>query len=144
MYLYIKTKTFEKEYLLNTHQFEYNSILDLVFELFSKHIFIDREAELYLYQLLQETGYNRIEDIPFRQLNTIVDYFMNNRQQFKVDYDEERLSYLLLAAIQNKHILTIIDKQLIVNFQERIYLKKDSNITFFKMQKLSSITFKSI
>lgn len=144
MFLILKHDTFEKNYLINTSEYEYESLLSLVFELFSSHHFEDREAELYLYQMLKDTGYPSIEAIPIQQLNSIVNYFLKHRDTYKVDYDEERLTYLLLAAIKEKQILTIIDKKLIEDIQKPLSLKKDSSITFFKMNKLNSIKFKSL
>ncbi len=144
MQLYIKSNTFEKNYLTNTTHYHYDNLLDLVFELFSKHQFVDRAAELHLLQILKESGYHSIEEIPLAQLNGIVNYFLEHRDTYKVDYDEERLTYLLLAAIQDQNITAIIDKALIKDLQAPIQLSKDSTITFFKMDKLKAIKFKSI
>jgi len=144
MQLLIRAETFDKNYLIPTINKEYENVLSLVFELFSKHHFLDRAAELYLYQLLKDTGYASVEDIPLPQLNTIVDYFLKHRNQYKVNYDEERLTYLLLAAIQSNKIILIIDNSMIIDLMNPISLEQDSTITFFKIEKLHSIKFKSI
>ncbi len=144
MYLQFPTSTFDKNYLIHTDNYEYENAYDLIYELFSKHIFIDREAELYLYQLLKDTGYGSIEGIPIDQLNGIVNYFLKSRDQYRVNYDEERLTYLLLAAIKSSEIILSIDQQVISELQVPISLERDSTITFFKKNKLNTIKFKSI
>lgn len=144
MKLQITNKSFHKNYLVNSSSYSYNSSLDFILELFSTYKFLDREAELYLYELLKDSGYSSIEVIPLQQLDAILDYFLENRDQYKVDYDEERLSYLLLAAIQAERIVFTIDDRRITDLKEHIYLKEDSTINFFKLDKLDSIKFKMI
>ena len=79
-----------------------------------------------------------------QQLNVILDYFLENRDLYKVDYDEERLSYLLLAAIQAEKIVFTIDDKRITDLKEKIYLREDSTVNFFNLDKLDRIKFKMI
>lgn len=144
MKIFIKTRSFDKNYLINTSKYEYESSLDLILELFSEHRFVDREVELYLYQLLKESNYSSIDQIPTLQLNAILEYFLENRDKYKVNYDEERLSYLLLAAIQSNKIIFTIDNYRIENLLESVQLKVDSVINFFNVEKLNTINFKMI
>lgn len=144
MQLIIKTRSFDKNYLIHSTQYEYESALDLILDLFSNHHFVNKEAELYLYQLLKNSEYNTLDDIPLQQLNAIVEYFLKHRDQYKVDYDEERLSYLLLAAIQAEKIIFTIDNRIIKNLKEKVVLKKESILNFFNIYKLESITFNTI
>ena len=144
MKIFIKTRSFDKNYLINTSKYEYESSLDLILELFSEHRFVDREVELYLYQLLKESNYSSIDQIPTLQLNAILEYFLENRDKYKVNYDEERLSYLLLAAIQSNKIILTIDNYRIENLLESVQLKVDSVINFFNVEKLNTINFKMI
>jgi hypothetical protein len=144
MKILIRTEIFDRNYLINISNFKYDSLLELILELFSKHQFIDKEIELYLYNLLRESNYTSIDQIPIQQLDSILDYFLDNRDQFKVDYDAERLTYLMLAAIQSKKIIFTIDNQRIENLKEPILLKKESIINFFKLDKLNTINFKMI
>ena len=143
MQFFLQTKKFNKNYLITTSKFEYESAFDFILELFSKHHFVDRETELYLYGLLEKSGYSTIEQIPLLQLNTILDYFLKNRNQYKVNYDEERLSYLLLAAIQAKKIIFTIDKRTVDDLRDRIILHENSTISFLNLKKLDNIKFKS-
>ena len=144
MRLLITNRSFNKDYLVNSSSYNYDSALDFILELFSTYKFVDREVELYLYELLKDSGYTSIEQIPLQQLNVILNHFLENRDQYKVNYDEERLSYLLLAAIQAEKILFTIDDQRITNLKAPIHLQEDSTINFFKLDKLDSIQFKMI
>ena len=144
MKVFIKTKSFDKNYLVNTSKYDYESSLDLILELFSEHNFVDKEVELYLYKLLKESNYTSIDQIPILQLNAILDYFLKNRDQYRVNYDEERLSYLLLAAIQSEKIIFTIDNLKIDDLKDPIQLKKDSMINFFNLEKLDTINLKMI
>lgn len=144
MYLQFPTNIFDKDYLIHTSSYHYDNVMNLIFELFSKHIFTNREVELYLYQLLKDTGYGSIEAIPMDQLDVIVSYFIKHRDAYKVNYDEERLTYLLLAALKSGTILLSIDTKLVTELMDPITLNADSVITFFKTNKLEAIKFKSI
>ena len=144
MKLLIANKAFLKNYLVNSSRYVYNSAFDFILELFTTHHFVDREAELYLYELLKDSGYSSIEQIPPQQLNVILDYFLENRDLYKVDYDEERLSYLLLAAIQAEKIVFTIDDKRITDLKEKIYLREDSTVNFFNLDKMDRFKFKII
>jgi len=144
MEIAIRTSSFSKNYLVDTFKYDFESSLSLILELFSSHHFIDKEVELYLYQLLGESNYSSIDDIPILQLNTILDYFLEHRDNYKVNYDEERLSYLLLAAIKKDKIIFTIDNMKVLNLEDAVKLKEDSVINFFKIEKLKTITFKTV
>ena len=142
MRIIIKAKRFNKNYLINTSNFEYENALELILELFSKHNFVDKEIELFLYNLLRESNYSSIDEIPIQQLNSILDYFLENRDEYKIDYDEERLTYLMLAAIQAKKIIFIVDNHHIENLNEPIALNQESIVNFFNLGKLDTVKLK--
>ena len=144
MYLLTQAKGFKKSYLVNTSKFHYKSIYKLIYEIFSKHHFVNREAELYLLDLLRESGYSTIDDIPTNHLEAILEHFNNNKDKFNIDYDEEKLTYLLLYSIQSRQLILIIDNQTINDLSQEISLQADSIISFVKVEKINTINFKSI
>ena len=60
------------------------------------------------------------------------------------DEDEEKLSYLLLAAIKREEAIMHIDGEEVRNLQAKISLNDDSTIGFFNRAKLDSIGFTTI
>lgn len=140
----LTNETFERTYLKKVDRFQYESLLSFVFELFHKHHFEDKEVELFLLDLLSQSGYSSIERIPILELQIIADYFLENRDQYKVDYDEEKLTYLLLAAIQKNDIITIVDNAIITDINAPLSIHNSSTVSFIYKKKIETITFKTL
>ncbi len=144
MNLKIQVSSFDRVYFHPVTRTEYASLLDLILELFYEYTFADRSEELYLYQLLSDLGYRSINDIPLPELELIVEYFEANRDSFKSKMDEEKVTYLLLAAIQKEEVIVFLDNKIIEDLKSPLKLSKDSTLAFFKQEKLNRITFKTI
>ena len=122
----------------------YDSLLDLIFELFSSKQLFSREAELYLYQYLEEAGLRDISDLSQEEAKSIQHYLFAQKDSFGLEKDAERLTYLLLAAIQRKSILVILDEDVIDQFDQGLTLKKDSVLEFIRVEKIDNISFKTL
>ncbi len=144
MNLKIQVSSFDRVYFHSVTRTEYASLLDLILELFYEYTFADRSEELYLYQLLSDLGYRSIDDIPIPELALIVEYFEANRDSFKSKMDEEKMTYLLLAAIQKEEVIVLLDNKIIEDLKSPLKLNQDSTLVFFKQEKLNRITFKTI
>lgn len=144
IYLSFHAKTYQKVYLQGLEEPYYDSLLSLIYAIFSTYVFEDKAVELYLYQLLDATGYRRIEDIPRIELELIVAHFLKHKKAFKIDYDSEYLTYLLLAAIKRLDILVYFDEHLIEDLEAPIQLEPDSVLSFIKKEKIERTTFKTI
>lgn len=136
--------SFQRTYLREIELYNYESFLSLVLEIFSRYKFEDKEAELLVYELLQAGGHRSIEDIPFYELEVIADYFLAQKERFKVEYDEEKLTYILLAAIQREEIIAMVDDIVITDLQAPISLRSNSMVNFIKKDKIKTITFKTL
>ncbi|MEO1259933.1 MAG: hypothetical protein AAFZ15_14160 [Bacteroidota bacterium] len=142
--LIIQPDKFAKVYLKKSTDYQYDSLLDLIQQIFSTHAFEDKAVEQFLYQLLSETGYTSLEKIPIPELQAIANYFLAHKDEYKIDYDAEKLTYLLLSAIKNKDVIVYIDKRIVEDMLAPITLQYGSTLAFIKVEKINNITFKTI
>ena len=108
---------------------------------------MDREVELMVYELLYDTGLKSIDGLTPEELMDLVLYLSKYKTRYPAltfDEDEEKLSYLLLAAIKREEVIMHIDGEEVRNLQAEISLNDDSTIGFFNRAKLDSIGFTTI
>ena len=147
MVLLLKSRAKEKSYIRVLPSLDYDSTFHLVFDLFLFHPHMDREVELMVYELLYDTGLKSIDGLTPEELMDLVLYLSKYKTRYPAltfDEDEEKLSYLLLAAIKREEVIMHIDGEEVRNLQAEISLNDDSTIGFFNRAKLDSIGFTTI
>lgn len=135
---------FQKTYFRNVEATQYDSFLDLIWELFASHQFENKEIELQIYSFLTSLGYASLEQVPKGELQIIADHFLERKEDYKINPDEEKLTYLLLAAIQRGELIPYFDKKIIEDLKAPIRLRANSVIAFINKNKIENITFKTI
>ena len=147
MVLLLKSRAKEKSYIRVLPNLDYDSAFHLVFDLFLFHPHMDRAEELMVYELLYDTGLKSIDGLTPEELMDLVLYLSKYKTRYPAltfDEDEEKLSYLLLAAIKREEVIMHIDGEEVRNLQAEISLNDDSTIGFFNRAKLDSIGFTTI
>ena len=147
MELLLKSRAREKSYIRTLPRLDYDSALHLVLDLFLFHPHQDRAVELMVYELLYDTGLKSIDGLSTEELVELVAFlslYKNRYPALTIDEDEEKLSYLLLAAIKREQVIMHIDNEEIRNLQAKIRLNNDSTIGFFNQAKLDSIGFTTL
>ncbi len=147
MELLLKSYTREKSYIKALPSLDYDSALDLVLDLFLYHPHKDRTVELMVYEMLHDTGLRSIDALTTEELTDLVVFLSQHKTRYPaltIDEDEEKLSYLLLAAIKREEVIMYIDGEEVRNLQSELRLSSDSTIGFFNRAKLDSIGFTTL
>lgn len=133
-----------KAYLKDFTRYKFKTVPDFIFELFSKNHIEPREAEDFVYTLIQNMGYKTIQEIPADELQVIENTFYKLLEQEEAKLDNEKIAYIVLAGINNRNLILLIDNQPIADTQSEIHLNHDSVVTFLDKNRIQDITFKSI
>jgi len=138
-----KLKQKQKGYVKSLFTYEFNSLLHLIFELFTNYTHGQKEI-IEIERLLDEIGYKNLKDIPADEIETIKKYIRLQLPAWEHQEDAELLTYKLLAAIQSKNIVVIVDDKIIEDLEKPISLAPDSTITFINTFKIDSISFTTL
>ena len=147
MELLLKSRAKEKSYIRALPSLDYESALHLVLDLFIFHPHEDRAIELMVYELLYDTGLKSIDALSTEELIDLIAFLSKHKTRYPaltIDEDEEKLSYLLLAAIKREGVIMHIDGEEVRNLQSELRLASDSTIGFFNRAKLDSIGFTTL
>lgn len=138
-----KLKSTTKEYLKNFHNYKFESLLHLIFELFHNHKHGQKEI-IEIEKLLYETGFSNLKDISKTEINKIKELIRSMLKEWERLEEPEYLSYKLMAAVQAGNVVVIVDDKVIENFESPITIDHNSVITFINNSKLNSITFSTL
>ena len=133
----------QKNYLKNFLNYEFESLLQLLYELFDNHKHGHREI-FEIEALLDEIGYSNLKEIPKNETEKIENLIRSKLMEWERQADSEYLSYKLMYAIQCLSILVFIDNEVIEDFENPILLKSNSVISFINKSKIDSISFTTL
>jgi hypothetical protein len=142
--LNLKSENRTRNYLLKMKRYEFNSLMDLIDELFKNQLPETSESDNIIYELIKSMGYQSISEIPTEELAEIESYYYQLKEKEEAEFDREKLVFLLMAKLKNGQLLLMIDNQLINNHQKRIILKRNAVITFIDKNKVQGIEFKTL
>ncbi|MRJ08449.1 hypothetical protein EDL98_03770 [Ornithobacterium rhinotracheale] len=134
--------TFQKKYLQGVNCYEFNSLLDLIFELFQANKIEETETSDIIYEYIKSIGYDNISNIPKDELKIIESYYWDLKKINKIDY--EKVFYSFLAQILNGNVLVLIDKKIIKTINNPISINSNSIISFLLKPKFENIKFKTL
>lgn len=134
--------TFQKKYLKGIFQYEFDSLVLLIFELFNNNKIEDSETDNSIYQFIKSCSYNKFSEIPKKELELIESYYWKLKKRNEID--KEKSAYLLMSSILKGETLTIIDSELITDFKSPIQLNYNSTISLILKSKFENIKFKTL
>jgi hypothetical protein len=144
MEIKIKKQLISKSYLKNFLFFEFDNLLDLLFELFSNNELINKGIEDTIYNKIIDLGYENIYQIPPEVKKKLEKRFYQLLNRFERNFDLEKHTYLFMAKVVEGAILVTINDELIETFTNPIRLKIDSVISFTEIKKIDNITFTTL
>ena len=144
MEIKIKKQLISKSYLKNFLFFEFDNLLDLLFELFSNNELINKGIEDTIYNKIIDLGYENIYQIPPEVKKKLEKRFYQLLNRFERSFDLEKHTYLFMAKVVEGAILVTINDELIETFTNPIRLKIDSVISFTEIKKIDNITFTTL
>ncbi|TWI03166.1 hypothetical protein IQ05_00095 [Flavobacterium tiangeerense] len=133
----------QKNYLKNLFNYKFESLFQLLFELFDNHEHGYKEI-FEIETLLSEIGYANLNEIPKNETEEIKKLICSKLQEWDEKYDFENLSYKLMSQIQSRNIIVIIDNIIIEHIEKPIIINPNSVISFIDNSKLDSITFTTL
>jgi len=133
-----------KTYLRNFTVFEFDNLLQLIFELFQSNPIEAEEVDDVLYNYIISLGYTNIHDISEETKKELDYWYFELLESYHKRFDEEKLTYLLLAKIVNNEIIVLIDNTPVKNIKQSINIHKNSIISFIDRQKINDIKFTTI
>lgn len=136
----IKTKS----YLVRFNQFEFDSLLHFIFELFINNKIEDENINAIIVQKILKLGYNDTSEIPEKTKSRLEKTYYNLLEKHNKSFDEEKQTYLLMEKIVKSNILVTIDNTLVENSWNSIIIGKNSVVSFISTTKLNDIHFKTI
>ena len=131
-------------YLKKITNFEFDNLLQLIFELFQSNPGEADEVDDILYDYITSLGYESVHDIPEETKKELEDWYFELLEKYHKKFDEEKLTYLLLGKIVNGEIIVLIDNIPVKDIRDRILLQKNSIISFINRQKINDIKFTTI
>lgn len=135
-----RLKKAQKNYLKNIHHYRFGSLFQLVYELFDNHEHGHKEL-FGIEQLLEETGYNNLKDIPATEAARIKKLIRSKLPEWERQEDAEYLGYKLMAAMHAGMVTVIVDDKVIHDPEQPISITPESLVSFINCGKLNSITF---
>lgn len=144
MEIKLKKELVAKSYLKNFTFFEFDNLLDLLFELFSNNELINKGIEDTIYNKIIDLGYENIYQIPPEVKKKLEKRFYQLLNRFERNFDLEKHTYLFMAKVVEGAILVTINDELIETFTNPIRLKIDSVISFTEIKKIDNITFTTL
>lgn len=133
----------QKNYLKNLFNYKFESLFQLLFELFDSHKHGHKEI-FEIEALLTEIGYNNLKEIPKSETEVMKTIIRSKLQEWGGESDYEYLSYELIIQIQSKNIIVILDNIVIEHIENPIIINPNSVISFINNSKLDSITFTTL
>ncbi|OXA87647.1 hypothetical protein [Flavobacterium hercynium] len=133
----------QKNYLKNLFNYKFESLFQLLFELFDSHKHGHKEI-FEIEALLTEIGYNNLEEIPKSETEVMKTIIRSKLQEWGGKSDSEYLSYELMSQIQSKNIIVILDNIVIEHIENPIIINPNSVISFINNSKMDSITFTTL
>ncbi|MDX6183972.1 hypothetical protein SGQ44_17015 [Flavobacterium sp. Fl-77] len=133
----------QKNYLKNLFNYKFESLFQLLFELFDSHKHGHKEI-FEIEALLAEIGYGNLNEIPKNETEEIKKLIRSKLQEWDQKSDFENLSYKLMSQIQSKNIIVILDNKVIEHIENPIIINPNSVISFIDNSKLDSITFTTL
>ena len=138
-----KLKQIQKNYLKNFLNYEFESLLQLLYELFDNHKHGHKEI-FEIEALLELIDYSNLREIPKNEVEKIQNLIRSKLQKWERQADSEYLSYKLMTAIQANIIIVIIDDVIIKDSESSILILPNSVITFINNSKIDSISFTTL
>lgn len=138
-----KLRQKQKGYVKSLYTYEFNSLFDLVFELFAGYQHGQKEI-IEIGVLLDEIGYSNLKDIPENDFEKVRNIVRSRLPEWEWQEDTELLTYKLMAAIQSKKIIVIVDDMIIEDLSAPISLMLTSSISFINKLKIDSISFTTL
>lgn len=133
----------QKNYLKNLFNYKFESLYQLLFELFDSHKHGHKEI-FEIEALLSEIGYNNLKEIPKSEIEVMKAIVRSKLQEWGEKSDSEYFSYQLMSQIQTKNIIVILDNTVIEHFENPIIINPNSVISFINNSKLDNITFTTL
>lgn len=133
----------QKNYLKNFLNYKFESLFQLLYELFDNHKHGHKEL-FEIEALLEEIGYSNLKEISKSESPKIKSIIRSKLQEWERHEDSEYLSYKLMAAIQANSILVIIDDVIIDDIEKPISVMPNSVISFINNSKIDSISFTTL
>ncbi len=138
-----KLRQRSKRYLSSLSGFDFDSLYELLYELFDNYR-PDQSEICQIEALLNEIGFYNLKEIQDSKKTEIKEIINSKTTEWEREADAEYLSYKLLAAIQSKAVIVIIDEQVIENLEKPISLHSNSIISFIDNSKTDQITFTTL
>ncbi len=138
-----KLRQRSKRYLSSLSGFDFDSLYELLYELFNNYR-PDQSEICQIEALLNEIGFYNLKEIQDRKKTEIKEIITSKTTEWEREADAEYLSYKLLAAIQSKAVIVIIEEQVIENLEKPISLHSNSIISFIDNSKTDQITFTTL
>ncbi len=138
-----KLRQRSKRYLSSLSGFDFDSLYELLYELFDNYR-PDQSEICQIEALLNEIGFYNLKEIQDSKKTEIKEIITSKTTEWEREADAEYLSYKLLAAIQSKAVIVIIDEQVIENLEKPISLHSNSIISFIDNSKTDQITFTTL
>ncbi len=138
-----KLRQRSKRYLSSLSGFDFDSLYELLYELFNNYR-PDQSEICQIEALLNEIGFYNLKEIQDSKKTEIKEIITSKTTEWEREADAEYLSYKLLAAIQSKAVIVIIDEQVIENLEKPISLHSNSIISFIDNSKTDQITFTTL
>lgn len=138
-----KLRQRSKRYLSSLSGFDFDSLYELLYELFDNYR-PDQSEICQIEALLNQIGFYNLKEIQDSKKTEIKEIITSKTTEWEREADAEYLSYKLLAAIQSKAVIVIIDEQVIENLEKPISLHSNSIISFIDNSKTDQITFTTL
>ena len=138
----VNKDTFKKKYLKGILQYEFDSLILLIFALFDNNEIENPKTDETIYEYITSCSFQKISEIPKKELEIIESYYWELKKVNKIDVEVQ--TYLLMASILQGETLVVIDTKLINEFDTSIQLNHNSTISLILKSKFEGITFKTL
>ncbi len=140
----LQSNTKTKSYLVRFNNFEFDSILHFIFELFTNNKIENKNIDSAVIQKILNLGYDDVSEIPNKIKNELQKTYHNLIEKHNKNFDEEKQMYLLMDKIVKEEIIVTIDNLLLEDIWCPITINNNSVVSFIDSTKLKNIDFKTI